>query len=36
MQVMFATFNEWREKFQDNLVDLAGRLGGGRRWRPGG
>ncbi len=30
MQAMYAKFNEWREKFQDNLVDLGGKLGAGR------
>jgi hypothetical protein len=30
MQAMYARFNEWREKFQKNLVDLGGRLGAGR------
>jgi hypothetical protein len=30
MQAMYAKFNEWREKFRDNLVDLGGRLGTGR------
>jgi hypothetical protein len=30
MQAMYAKFNEWREKFQNNLVDLGGRLGAGR------
>jgi hypothetical protein len=30
MQAMYAKFNEWREKFRDNLVDLGGRLGAGR------
>ena len=30
MQAMYAKFNEWREKFQKNLVDLGGRLGKGR------
>ena len=29
MQAMYAKFTEWRQKFQDNLVDLGGRLGGG-------
>ena len=27
MQAMYAKFTEWRQKFQDNLVDLGGRLG---------
>lgn len=30
MQAMYAKFNEWREKFQHNLVDLGGRLGAGK------
>jgi len=30
MQAMYAKFNEWREKFQQNLTDMGGRLGGGR------
>ncbi|HTV21201.1 MAG TPA: YciI family protein [Polyangiaceae bacterium] len=30
MQAMYAKFNEWRQKFQANLVDLGGRLGDGR------
>lgn len=30
MQAMYAQFNEWREKFQENLTDLGGRLGAGR------
>ena len=30
MQAMYAKFNEWREKFQQNLSDLGGRLGAGR------
>jgi hypothetical protein len=30
MQLMYAAFNEWREKFQRNLPDLGGRLGSGR------
>jgi hypothetical protein len=30
MQAMYAKFNEWREKFQKNLVDTGGRLGAGR------
>ncbi len=29
MDEMYAKFNAWKEKFQDNLVDLGGRLGGG-------
>lgn len=30
MQAMYSKFNEWRERFQANLVDLGGRLGAGR------
>jgi hypothetical protein len=34
MQAMYAKFTEWRQKFQDNLVDLGGRLGAGRLVTP--
>jgi hypothetical protein len=30
MQAMYARFNEWRDKFQDNIVDLGGRLASSR------
>jgi hypothetical protein len=30
MQAMHAKFDEWREKFQKNLIDLGGRFGAGR------
>ncbi len=30
MQEMYSKFNEWRETFKDQLVDLGGRLGEGR------
>jgi hypothetical protein len=30
MQAMYGKFNEWREKFRNNLVDMGGRLGAGR------
>lgn len=30
MQGMYAKFNEWREKFQESLTDMGGRLGAGR------
>lgn len=30
MQGMYAKFNEWREKFQNNLADMGGKLGAGR------
>lgn len=34
MQAMYTRFNEWREKFQDNLTDLGGRLGAGKLVAP--
>jgi hypothetical protein len=30
MQAMYEKFNQWREQFRDNLVDLGGRLGTSR------
>ena len=30
MQAMYGKFNDWREKFRDNLSDLGGRLGKGK------
>lgn len=30
MQEMYGKFNEWREKFQKNIVDLGGKLGEGK------
>ena len=30
MEEMYAKFNAWKEKFQDNIVDMGGKLGGGR------
>jgi hypothetical protein len=30
MQAMYEQFNAWREKFQQNLADMGGRLGAGR------
>lgn len=30
MQAMYTKFNEWRETFKANVVDLGGRLGEGR------
>lgn len=29
MEAMYAQFNAWREKFQQNIVDLGGRLSDG-------
>ncbi len=29
MQEMYAKFNDWRERFQEHLVDLGGKLGDG-------
>jgi hypothetical protein len=28
MQEMYARFNEWMEKFKENIVDMGGKLGG--------
>ena len=30
MQEMYSKFNDWREKFRDNLNDMGGRLGSGK------
>ncbi|MGH8196377.1 MAG: YciI family protein [Woeseiaceae bacterium] len=27
---MYAKFNTWKEKFHDNIVDIGGKLGGGK------
>ena len=27
---MFAKFNAWKDKFQANIVDMGGKLGGGK------
>ena len=29
MEQMYAKFNAWKERFQKNIVDMGGRLGGG-------
>lgn len=29
MEAMYAQFHAWKEKFQSNIVDMGGRLGGG-------
>jgi hypothetical protein len=30
MQEMYKKFNDWRERFKDNIVDLGGKLGDGK------
>ncbi|ADM08766.1 hypothetical protein PB2503_03452 [Parvularcula bermudensis HTCC2503] len=30
MEAMYARFNEWKEKFKDNIVDMGGQLLGGK------
>ncbi len=30
MEEMYAKFNAWKEKFQDNIVDMGGKLGAGK------
>ena len=30
MEEMYAQFNAWKEKFQENIVDMGGRLGSGK------
>jgi hypothetical protein len=30
MEAMYAQFNEWRQRFSSQLIDLGGRLGKGR------
>ncbi len=30
MEEMYAKFNAWKEKFQENIVDMGGKLGGGK------
>ncbi|EQA36767.1 hypothetical protein LEP1GSC047_2925 [Leptospira inadai serovar Lyme str. 10] len=30
MEEMYAIFNTWKEKFRDNIVDMGGRLKGGK------
>jgi len=31
MQEMYSQFRAWQQKFQENLVDMVGKLGAGRR-----
>jgi len=35
MEAMYAEFNAWKEKFQENIVDMGGKLGGGKPGRGG-
>jgi hypothetical protein len=30
MQEMYAVFNAWKDKFRQSIVDMGGRLGGGK------
>ena len=30
MEEMYAKFNAWRENFQENIIDIGGKLGAGR------
>jgi len=30
MQEMYSVFNAWKDKFRQNIVDMGGRLGGGK------
>ena len=30
MEEMYAVFNAWKQKFQENIVDMGGKLGGGK------
>ncbi len=30
MEEMYAKFNAWKEKFQENIVDMGGKLGSGK------
>ena len=30
MEQMYAKLNAWKERFQDNIVDMGGQFGGGR------
>jgi YCII-related domain len=36
MQEMYAVFNAWKDKFRQNIVDMGGRLGGGKVVTPEG
>ena len=30
MQEMYAVFNAWKDKFRENIMDIGGKLGGGK------
>jgi hypothetical protein len=30
MEEMYAKFNAWREEFQENIIDMGGKLGAGK------
>jgi hypothetical protein len=30
MEEMYAKFNAWKDKFEDNIVDMGGKLGSGK------
>ena len=36
MEKMYAKFNAWRENFQENIVDIGGKLGAGKIVTSGG
>lgn len=36
MEEMFAKFNAWKERFATNIVDMGGKLGGGKVVSPDG
>ncbi len=36
MEAMYAKFHAWKEKFRDNIVDMGGKLGGGKVVTTGG
>ncbi|MFK7954620.1 MAG: YciI family protein [Lysobacterales bacterium] len=36
MEQMYAKFNAWKDKFQDNIIDMGGQLSDGKMVRPDG
>jgi hypothetical protein len=36
MEEMYAKFNAWKERFQENIVDMGGKLGDGKTVMPEG